>query len=234
MHVFFTPDISADDYLLSEEESKHANRVLRLTVDEEVLLIDGKGGEYLARISAMAGKRMMVNVIQKTFETARSVHRLHLAIAPTKNIDRLEWFLEKATEIGVDEITPLLCRYSERKVIKEDRLERVIVAAMKQSIKSFKPILHPLITFQDFVKQAAEEGRYIAHCYDEEKLSLKDVANTNKSTVVMIGPEGDFSLEEVALALENGFFGVTLGKERLRTETAGLVACHTVNLMTEI
>lgn len=232
MHIFYTPDITSDDYLLSEPESKHAMRVLRLVEGDEILLIDGVGSRYNATIQAKQGKRMMVRVTQKQTEPSRSSHYLHLAIAPTKNVERLEWFLEKATEIGVDEITPLLCRHSERKVIKDDRLQRVVIAAAKQSVKAYMPKLNPLTRFSDFVKMEQDGGKYIAHCYDQNKSPLKDIVATNPSSLVMIGPEGDFSLEEVELALSLGFESVELGKERLRTETAGVVACHTVNLLT--
>lgn len=231
MHIFYTPDIKGDDYLLNEQESKHAVRVLRLVEGDEVLLIDGKGGKYVAVIAAKAGKRTLVHVTSKESIQHRTAHRLHIAIAPTKNIERLEFFLEKVTEIGLDEITPLLCRFSERKVIKDERLERVVVAAMKQSVKAFMPQLNPLTKVSDFVKQEHSGGKYIAHCYDMPKEALKDVAILAAGSTVMIGPEGDFSEEEVALAVENGFTAVELGKERLRTETAGIVACHTVNLM---
>lgn len=231
MHIFYTPDITSKEHLLSEQESKHASKVLRLKAGDEILLVDGKGGKYLAEISVNAGKRTMVRVLSEEKVASRSTHRLHMAIAPTKNMERLEFFLEKATEIGVDEITPLLCSHSERKVIKDERLERVVIAAMKQSVKAFMPKLNPLTKFVDFVKESVEAEKYIAHCYDKPKTALKDVATQGTSSIVMIGPEGDFSEEEVALAEANGFQAVALGKERLRTETAGIVACHTMNLM---
>ena len=231
MHIFYTPDIAGKEYLLNEKESRHASKVLRLKTGDKVLLIDGKGGRFTAEIITNAGKKTMVKVLSKESFDKRSAHYLHLAIAPTKNMDRLEFFLEKATEIGVDEITPLLCRFSERKMIKDDRLERVVIAAMKQSVKPFMPKINPLTKVEDFIKNHQGEGRYIAHCYDREKLPLKIAACQFGSSLVMIGPEGDFSSEEVDLAEANGFRAVELGKERLRTETAGIVACHTVNLM---
>lgn len=231
MHIFYTPDIDSDDYLLSEQESKHASKVLRLVDGDNILLIDGHGGRYEATIVGRDGKRTMVHVESKLSEEARSSHRLHMAIAPTKSMERLEFFLEKATEIGVDEITPLLCRFSERKVIKQERLERIVVAAAKQSVKSFMPKLNPLTTVKDFVDKVQGEGKYICHCYDQDKSPLKEITLSASDSVVMVGPEGDFSLEEVELAQAKGFKAVALGKERLRTETAGIVACHTVNLM---
>ena len=231
MHIFYTPDITGKEYLLNEQEARHASKVLRLITGDEVLLIDGRGNRYQAEIMANMGKRTMVKVNSVESFEKRSSHYLHLAIAPTKNMDRLEFFLEKATEIGVDEITPLLCRYSERKTIKDERLERVVVAAMKQSVKAFMPKINPLTKVEDFVKKQHQGGKYIAHCYDKPKTPLKTLTTGNEASVVMIGPEGDFSLEEVEYAEANGFNSVELGKERLRTETAGIVACHTVNLM---
>lgn len=231
MHIFYTPDISGKEYLLNEQESRHASKVLRLKAGDEVLLIDGNGSRYQAEIMANMGKKTMVKVTSVEAIESRSSHYLHLAIAPTKNMDRLEFFLEKATEIGVDEITPLLCRYSERKTIKDERLERVVVAAMKQSVKAYMPKINPLTKVEDFVKKQHEGGKYIAHCYDKPKTPLKTLTTEHEASVVMIGPEGDFSLEEVESAEKNGFSSVELGKERLRTETAGIVACHTVNLM---
>jgi len=232
MHIFYTPDIEKEDYLLNEQESRHASKVLRLKPGDEVLLIDGVGHHYLAEITGQSGKRTLVGLKSKVAFERRSDHYLHIAIAPTKNMDRFEWFLEKATEIGVDEITPLLCQYSERKVIKAERLERVLIAAMKQSIKAFKPKLNPLTPMADFVSSVDAEGKYIAHCYEQDKAALKQACLNARHSIVMIGPEGDFSTEELALAERHGFIGVALGQERLRTETAGVVACHTVNLMT--
>lgn len=231
MHIFYTPDIVGKDYLLNEQESRHASKVLRLQGGDEVLLVDGKGGRYSAEITANVGKKTMVKVLHEEHIDCRSSHYLHLAIAPTKNMDRLAFFLEKATEIGVDEITPLLCRYSERKTIKDERLERVVVAAMKQSVKAFMPKINPLTKVEDLIAKAHPGAKYIAHCYDKAKLPLKALATQSVASLVMIGPEGDFSLEEVELAEANGFQAVALGHERLRTETAGIVACHTVNLM---
>lgn len=231
MHIFYTPDIEGKDYLLNEQESRHATKVLRLTAGDMVLLVDGKGGRYNAEIVSSVGKKTMVKVVDEVHFEKRASHYLHLAIAPTKNMDRLEFFLEKATEIGVDEITPILCRYSERKKIKDERLERVVVAAMKQSVKAFMPKINPLTKVEDLIKAKHHGSPCIAHCYDKPKSSLKSLATKAESTLVMIGPEGDFSMEEVALAEAYGFLSVELGKERLRTETAGIVACHTVNLM---
>lgn len=230
MHIFYTPDISADHYILSESESKHAVRVLRVAAGDEVLLTDGAGTLYNAVITEPNPKRCSLHVTSKTTPKKKPYY-LHIAIAPTKSIDRLEWFLEKATEIGFDEITPILSFHSERKIIKDERLEKVIIAATKQSIKAFKPKLNPLTTFKDFVTAQQKGTLCIAHCFDEQKPLLKAVCNKENKLTILIGPEGDFSIEEVKQALENGAIPVSLGESRLRTETAGIVACHTVNLM---
>jgi 16S rRNA (uracil1498-N3)-methyltransferase len=158
-------------------------------------------------------------------------HYLHLAVAPTKNTDRFEWFLEKATEIGVDEITPILCEHSERKVIKDDRLEKVVISAMKQSLKAYLPKLNPLTPLKDLLNAEFEGKKFIAHCYDLDKRELKNELTESSSHLVLIGPEGDFSEEEIQLAITQQFIPVSLGESRLRTETAGVVACHTVNLL---
>ncbi|MDP4206620.1 MAG: RsmE family RNA methyltransferase, partial [Bacteroidota bacterium] len=204
MHLFYTPDIDGDLYTLEEQESKHCIRVLRLGVGEEIRLIDGKGGWYLARIIQPDAKRCGVEIIEKTLGYGARDFRLHIAMAPTKNIDRFEWFLEKATEIGIDEITPLLCEHSERKEVKAERLEKVIVAAMKQSYKAYLPKLNPMIRFKDFINGLDNEQRFIAHCHESEKFPLKDCIRYKKAIVVCIGPEGDFSPEEVALAVKSG------------------------------
>lgn len=231
MHVFYTPDITSDQYVLSEAESKHAVRVLRVNHGDEVLLTNGVGTLYTATILDPNPKRCSLSVIDKKFNHNKRSYHLHIAIAPTKNIDRFEWFLEKATEIGIDEITPILGFHSERKIIKEERLEKVIVAAMKQSIKAYKPVLNPLITLDDFLASQSGGKLCIAHCYDQGKVQLKDVCKTENNITVLIGPEGDFSLEEVEKSIKKGAVPVSLGESRLRTETAGLVACHTVNLL---
>ncbi|MFV0554238.1 MAG: 16S rRNA (uracil(1498)-N(3))-methyltransferase [Mangrovibacterium sp.] len=230
MHLFYTPDISGNTYTLPEEESKHAVRVLRMQVGDRLQLIDGKGGFYEAIVSEANPKRCTIEVQSKEENYAQRKHYLHIAVAPTKNIDKIEWFLEKATEIGIDEITPILCDHSERKVIKDDRLEKIIISAMKQSYKAFLPKLNPLTPLRELLKGNFSGGKFIAHCYDEERNPLKTALN-QQANLILIGPEGDFSENEVQEALENGFKPVSLGESRLRTETAALVACHTAALM---
>ncbi|MDR3794724.1 16S rRNA (uracil(1498)-N(3))-methyltransferase [Phocaeicola sp.] len=229
MHVFYTPDI-ANTQELPEEEAGHCLRVLRLGVGDEVMLTDGKGFFYQAVIAAATQKRCMVKLISKTEQEPFWNGHLHLALAPTKNMDRMEWLAEKATEIGFDELTFLNCRFSERKVIKTDRIEKIVVSAVKQSLKARKPVVNEMMDFRKFMERDFPGQKFIAHCYEGEKPLLKDVLQPDEDAVVLIGPEGDFSPEEVALATEKGFQAVSLGKSRLRTETAALVAVHLMNL----
>jgi 16S rRNA (uracil1498-N3)-methyltransferase len=232
MQLFYTSDISGDNYTLNESESKHCIRVLRLQVGSVLHLTDGKGTIFKAEIVNANPKACELIINERLIDYEKRNYKVHIAIAPTKNMDRFEWFLEKATEIGVDEITPLISEHSERKIVKHDRLERVIVAAMKQSIKAYKPVLNPIITYNDFLTQPSlYDKHFIAHCNQGQKQTLKEALEINQSNCILIGPEGDFSSEEVGLAIAKGFIPVSLGNARLRTETAGVVACHTVHLM---
>jgi len=233
MTLFYAPDIAVSNFL-SEEESQHCVKVLRLKDGDEFHLIDGRGGLYTAKIVAAHPKKTEFKVVHVTEKFEQRPFKLHLAVAPTKNIDRFEWFVEKATEIGFDELTPLLCRYSERKIIKPERIEKILISAAKQSLKAFVPQLNPLCPFDDFMKKSLPKNRYIAHCYDSPKQSLLSVCSQGEEVVVMVGPEGDFSLEEVETALHKDFQSVSLGTSRLRTETAALVACHTVTVVNSL
>ena len=230
MYLFYTPDIE-NTHCLSEEESVHCVRVLRYGRGDAILLTDGRGTTYRARITNPHPKHCEFEVIGSEKQEKTHDFYLHIAIAPTKNIERLEWMVEKCTEIGVDEITPLLCHYSERKTLRIDRLEKIILSAAKQSLTPYLPRLNPLTDFHTLINQTVQEQRFIAHCYKEDKRELRDEVQKGKSVCVLIGPEGDFSEEEVAYALAKGFVPVGLGKSRLRTETAGVVACHTAVLM---
>ena len=230
MQLFYVPNISGAEVILNETESKHAIRVLRLSESDEIELIDGEGGFYRARITDANPKKCKLSIIDSQTEFGKKDFHLHIAIAPTKNIDRTEWFLEKCTEIGIDEITPLLSEHSERKVIKPERLEKILVSAMKQSVKAYLPRLNELTKLSDLLQQATETKKYIAHCIEGEKPHLKNVVKPGEKVLILIGPEGDFSPEEVNLALQSGFKAISLGDARLRTETAGVVACHIVNL----
>ncbi|MGL4852391.1 MAG: 16S rRNA (uracil(1498)-N(3))-methyltransferase [Phocaeicola sp.] len=233
MHLFYTPDIATCSEL-PEEEAGHCLRVLRLSSGDQIRLTDGKGSFYDAVITTATNKRCQIEILQEDPQEKIWNGHLHLAIAPTKNMDRIEWFAEKATEIGFDELTFLQCRYSERKVLKEERIEKILVSAMKQSLKATKPILNSLIPFKTFINQEFSGQKFIAHCHDTgAKPLLKEILQPELDALVLIGPEGDFSEEEVQLALENGFQPISLGKARLRTETAALVACHTLNLFNQ-
>ena len=232
MHIFYTPELSSDTFTLNEEESRHCSKVLRLGLGDVVHLIDGRGGLYEAEISAITKKNVQLKIIHKQFEFGKRNHHLHIAIAPTKNIDRLEWFLEKATEIGIDEITPLICDRSERKIVKEERLDKVITSAVKQSLTAYHPQLNQAVAFSDFMKQEFAGERLIAHCMDDlSKQFINEVVAKHQSYIILIGPEGDFSPTELNTALQNGFKPVTLGTTRLRTETAALAACFEVNFI---
>ena len=231
MLLFYTPNISGNTHILDEQESKHVSRVLRLQAGDIINLTDGKGSIFEARISNDHDKRCEVTITKEIKDYNKRNTHIHIAIAPTKNINRFEWFLEKATEIGIDKITPLICEHSERTVIKPDRLNKVLVAAMKQSLKAYLPDLGPSIKFEKFIKGSNDEQKFIAYVDDGITDHLKDLAVAGKDALVLIGPEGDFSREEVNIAIENGFKPISLGKSRLRTETAGLVACHILNLL---
>ncbi|QIL39874.1 16S rRNA (uracil(1498)-N(3))-methyltransferase [Pedobacter sp. HDW13] len=232
MHIFYTPDITQNTYTLNEEESKHCVRVLRLTVGAIVNLVDGKGGFYTAEITSDNPKKVSLSILKVETEYHKRNHYLHIAVAPTKNIDRIEWFLEKATELGIDEITPLITDRSERRVVKEDRLNKVITSAVKQSIKAYHPKLNDAISFDTFLKQPFEGEKLMAHCIDEgEKLYISQLVAPHQKYLILIGPEGDFTPEEVNLALNKGFKALTLGDNRLRTETAALAVCFEINYL---
>jgi 16S rRNA (uracil1498-N3)-methyltransferase len=233
MHIFYTPDLSGNIYTLDETESKHCVRVLRLEQGDEIILVDGRGGFFTAEIVDANPKRCAVKVIMSEVNSVQRNYQIHIAIAPTKNMERMEWFLEKATEIGIDRITPLLCRFSERKEIKNDRLDKVMISAMKQSLKATLPQLDPLTRFSDFIARPFEGQKFIAHCDDQHRDLLKRMIVLNQNYLILIGPEGDFSSEEIEGALMAGFHPVSLGDSRLRTETAGVVACHTFNLLND-
>ena len=235
MQLFFTPDLnpSLENFILSEEESKHAIRVLRMDTGDRLHLIDGRGGLYEAQIIDPHPKRTVLTILNVEEEFQRPKYHLHIAVGPTKNIDRIEWFLEKATEVGIQEITPVICEHSERKEVKLDRLNKVVVAAMKQSLKAYLPKLNPAVSFKQFLREIPTEGvqKAIAHCVDAEKKYLNQVLEPAQHYIILIGPEGDFSEEEIDLALQMGFHPISLGEARLRTETAALATCMEVSLL---
>lgn len=232
MQLFFVKNIESNLITLSEEESKHAVKVLRKTVGDVLHIIDGEGGMYKAEIVNPHHRSCTASIIESVKEYEKLPYHLHIAIAPTKNIDRTEWFMEKATEIGIGAFTMLLTEHSERKVVNDERLEKVIISAMKQSVKAYKPILNSICSFKDFIAQDfGDSKRYIAHCSNNfERVHLKRLISGGENSIVMIGPEGDFSDTEIQMALERGFQSISLGNSRLRTETAALFATSIVAL----
>lgn len=228
MAIFYTPDILLNS-CLPEEESVHCVRVLRLGDGAEIELIDGKGYFYRARIVQAHPKHCQVEILEKIADQAAPCLAF-IAVAPTKNVDRIEWFVEKATEVGIGGFAFLNSRYSERKNLKLERIEKIVVSAMKQSMKANMPAIQDLTDFKKMVHQPFDGQKFICHCNPGEKPLLNSVCLSGTPVLVLIGPEGDFSPEEVEMALENGFKPVSLGDTRLRTETAAFVAAHIVQL----
>jgi 16S rRNA (uracil1498-N3)-methyltransferase len=234
MQLFYNPTIteSTEVFSFDKEESKHIIKVLRKKDTDLLYVTNGLGFLFKTEITLASDSKCTVKII--SFEKAApSKFKLHLAVAPTKMNDRYEWFLEKATEIGVHEITPIICDHSERKVINNERFDKILLTAMKQSNELYLPKLNPAITFKEFVKLKIEGVKLIAHCEETDKKSLKSILKTNEDYTILIGPEGDFSEKEIAMALENDFTAVSLGNTRLRTETAAIVACHSVIFVNE-
>ncbi|MDR2969424.1 MAG: 16S rRNA (uracil(1498)-N(3))-methyltransferase [Tannerellaceae bacterium] len=234
MQIFYTPDIS-DKNELPEEEAIHAIRVLRLSEGDPLLLTDGRGFFYKAVIIKANPKHCEIAVRETIKQSPLWNTDLHIAIAPTKNMERMEWFMEKSTEIGIDAVTCLLCRHSERKEVKTERLNKIMISAMKQSQKAYLPTLKGMMAFRDFITQPYDGRKFIAHCgvVGEERPLLKKIYKPGENVRIAIGPEGDFSAEEVGLAMEYGYEPVSLGESIFRTETAALVACHTIRLLNQ-
>jgi 16S rRNA (uracil1498-N3)-methyltransferase len=229
MQLFYNPTIdeSTESFSFDKEESKHIIKVLRKKDTDILFVTNGLGLLFETEITLASDNKCTVKILSVQ-KTEPSKFQLHLAVAPTKMNDRYEWFLEKATEIGVHEITPIICDRSERKVVNIERFEKIVLTAMKQSNVLFIPKLNEAISFKEFIKRKNEGLQLIAHCEETDKNSLKSVLKTNENVTLIIGPEGDFSEKEIALAVENNFIPVSLGNTRLRTETAAIVACHSV------
>lgn len=227
VRYFYVPD-AINNNELPQEEATHALRVLRLKSGDEMFIMDGTGNFYHAEVSLATNKKCLYEIKETLPQHKTWKGHIHLAIAPTKNMDRIEWMTEKATEIGFDELSFLNCVFSERKVLRTERIEKIVVSAVKQSRKPWKPIVNEMITFKDFISTPREGRKFIAHCYQEiEKHDLFDIINNdkdNENITILVGPEGDFSIKEVKLAIENGYESISLGQSRLRTETAGLMA----------
>lgn len=234
MQLFFNSNISENDtsFSFDKEESRHIIKVLRKKTGDKLHITNGEGCLFEAELTLADIKHCSVNILSKSLQNKRA-YNLHLAVAPTKMNDRYEWFLEKATEIGIQTITPIICDHSERKVVKTERLEKIIQSAMKQSLQCYLPKLNAPITFKDFVNQDFSEQKFIAHCEETDKKSLKSQLKKNNDYLILIGPEGDFSVKEIEMALQHNFIPVTLGNTRLRTETAAIAACHSVAFTNE-
>ena len=230
MQLFYTNN-SETEFTLPSEESKHITKVLRKKEGDTLHFTDGKGNLLIAEITNSDQRKTRVKLIDKIIQEKQHNYYLHIAIAPTKNMDRFEWFLEKSTEIGIDEITPIICDHSERKVVKIERGNRILLSAMKQSLKHHLPKLNEAISFKDFIKQDFEGKKYIAHCEEGKKIELRK-EKKEKRTLILIGPEGDFSPAEIKNSTTNNFTPISLGNSRLRTETAGVVTVATINIIT--
>lgn len=233
MQLFYNNDINYDtkDFLFNKEESRHIVRVLRKKEGDTLHITNGQGFLFSAEITSANDKKCVVTIVSSEEKKKNWNYHLHIAIAPTKMNDRFEWFLEKATEIGIDEITPLLCENSERKIIKPERFEKVIVSAMKQSLKFQMPKLNAAQKFSDFVSQSIEGIKFIAHCEETDKKTLQNQLQAANKITILIGPEGDFSTKEITKALQRQYIPLSLGENRLRTETAGIVVCNTVSVL---
>ncbi len=223
MSLFYIPGLIESEPVLNEEETRHCAKVLRKNKGDNIFITDGQGNMYEAEILAVEKKNTFLKIIDKKYDHGKRNYYLHVAIAPTKNIDRFEWFLEKATEIGIDEITPIISKNSERKVIKPERLEKIIESAMKQSFKAYKPKLNNLQKLSDFLKIDSHiKDKFIAHCYHAESKFLGELVKKESETLVLVGPEGDFTKDEVFSAEKIGYISASLGESRLRTETSGV------------
>ncbi len=237
MQLFYNTSIteSTAEVTFDKEESNHIIKVLRMKEGDSFKITNGKGSFFDAEIVIANPKACVVKILSVIIQKPLA-YQLHLAVAPTKLNDRYEWFLEKATEIGISEITPIICDHSERKVIKMERYEKILQSAMKQSLKAYLPKMNDAISFKDFLnsENKCEDLKCIAHCEKTDKKSLKSILLPNKRITILIGPEGDFSSEEIELAKNAGYTPVTLGESRLRTETAAIVACHSVAFINEL
>jgi len=235
MQLFYSSEISnkQPEFIFSKEESKHIVKVLRKKKGDTLYITNGKGYLFTAEVIIADIKNCVVTVISSKTQKPLN-YNLHLAVAPTKMNDRYEWFIEKATEIGISSITPIICDNSERKIIKAERFEKILQSAMKQSLNCYLPKLNKTITFKNFIKQDFKGHLFIAHCEESNRKPLKKELKPNKDITILIGPEGDFSTKEIELAIQSNFTPVTLGETRLRTETAAIVACHSVAFINEL
>ena len=231
MLLLYAPDIAINPQL-PEQEARHCLKVLRMQAGDTLRITDGKGNFYQAEIAEIHSNRCTVDVLEIIPQLPLWPGSIEIALSPTKNSDRIEWFAEKATETGIDKISFFRCRFSERKEISTERIRKIMISAIKQSEKAQLPILQEMTDFKDFIRKDFNGQKFIAHCYPDKKIPLAQAYRKNENVLTLIGPEGDFSEEEIKLAKENGFIPVSLGESRLRTETAALAACqiiHTIN-----
>jgi 16S rRNA (uracil1498-N3)-methyltransferase len=235
VQLFYNPSITekSQTFIFDKTESRHIVRVLRKAEGDILEITNGKGVLFTAEISIANDKKCHVNILDYSIQKKPWNYHLHIVIAPTKLNDRIEWFLEKATEIGIDEITPIICHHSERKVVKTERFEKIVLSGMKQSLKFHLPKINEAITFKEFIKSNPTGNLFIAHCEEQDKKTFKHEIKPATDITILIGPEGDFSPTEIEIALQKKYTPVTLGKSRLRTETAALVACHSVAFVNE-
>ncbi len=231
MHIFYEQNIQEDTITLNQEESRHCLRVLRMRPGQEAIIVDGKGTRCRAVLQDAGSREAVFWVDAREHQVGKRPYHLHMAVAPTKHIDRFEWFLEKATECGIDEITPVICEKSERRVIKPQRLEKILVAAMKQSLRAFLPRLNAATPLEEFLQQPATAPRFIAHCGEGSKQHVANAYTPGSDVLFLVGPEGDFSDGEIEAAAAQGFTAISMGEHRLRTETAALALCVQVNSM---
>ena len=229
MQLFYNPNINDQfkSFVFNKEESKHIVKVLRKKEGDILQVTNGLGYLFNTEIALASDSKCIVTIVSFTKQDEPKF-QLHLAVAPTKMNERYEWFLEKATEIGIQEITPIICDHSERKIIKTERFQKIIESAMKQSLNYYLPRLNEPILLKDFLKNEISGMKFIAHCEESEKKTLKSLIVPNQNTTILIGPEGDFSVKEIEIALNNKYIPISLGKTRLRTETAAIVACHSI------
>lgn len=232
MQLFYAPDIDneTNEFTFDKEESKHIVKVLRKLEGSILHITNGKGFLFVCEIILASEKKCVVTIKESQFTKAKNF-RIHMVVAPTKMNDRYEWFLEKATEIGVDEITPIICDHSERKIIKTERFDKILISAMKQSNQMYLPVLNEPIKLTDFLSKEISGQKFIAHCEETEKVELKDRIEKQQHYTLLIGPEGDFSTNEINKALASDYLPIALGNTRLRTETAAIVGCHTFALL---
>jgi 16S rRNA (uracil1498-N3)-methyltransferase len=230
MQVFYAPEIYGNNYTLNETESKHCIKVLRMTAGFPVKLIDGKGNLYEGIISDPNPKKCLITITNTLKDFEKRDYNLHIAISPLKNSERFEWFVEKSVEIGINEITPLICHRTEKQSVKIDRIEKIIISAMKQSLKAVDTVLNPPRNFNEFIAEQTDNVKLIAHCNEllNNRVSISQVCKKGDNAVILIGAEGDFTESEIDTAIQHNFIPIHLGKSRLRTETAGVVACHSV------